>query len=354
MVSLRFNSRFPPQAKVTFRFHGAQNIFSAGNEDVASLHWKRGSKKQNTGHTENAEVIFGMATWKHTLDMEVTFFQDKKTKAVDPKELALTLKVGKKDRKLQTVAGSALLDLADFHRDGTKVDKILPISQGSNPTTLKVTIETLWTHIDNKLIVRGKTGRPVRSKDGSATDEEDAYDLQTVTFDSEDDELTLGGEKIEFSEGGVFVPLPVLLQSHGNQTDEDSPAAAASAAPKEDQSALIEELRKEIEILQIVNEQAKVLAHDALCVLSTHGSIRATSSARRRLSRRTARLSRPRTTRSLRSRPREMRRLPCLRPLMGNCRKRKSAATSCRASWTLHCRQASLCASSTSNRAWCL
>ncbi len=33
---------------------------------------------------------------------------------------------------------------ADFYRDGLRVDKMLPISAGSNPTTLKVTIEVFY------------------------------------------------------------------------------------------------------------------------------------------------------------------------------------------------------------------
>jgi hypothetical protein len=140
-----------------------------------------------------------MATWKKVLELEeVTFFQDKVSKDVAEKSINFSLKVGPRSSKKQAVVGTKTLDLAEFYRDGTKVDKIFPLTQGSNPVTLKLSLETRWTHIDNKMIVRGKSPRSASSSASSSGGDDESYDLKTVTFDSED-EISVAGEK-DFSE----------------------------------------------------------------------------------------------------------------------------------------------------------
>ena len=147
--------------------HGVQNVPGGSGDDVALLSYKRGSKKVNSGKTSTEPVIFGMATWKHVLELEVTFFQDLITKDVAEKTITFALKVGprgaSKTLSKQAAMGTKVVDMAEFYRDGSKVDRMFPMIQGSNPITLKVSIETHWTHIDNKLIVRGKSPRKERS-----------------------------------------------------------------------------------------------------------------------------------------------------------------------------------------------
>ena len=76
------------------KLHGVQNVVVPSSaREVCSLSWKRGGKKSNAGSTEEADIIFGMATFKHDLDLEMTFVQNKKTKEVQPKEMLFTLKV---------------------------------------------------------------------------------------------------------------------------------------------------------------------------------------------------------------------------------------------------------------------
>ena len=198
------------------------------------LQWKRGSKKANSGSTSEAEVVFGMATWKHNVELEVTFFQDKKTKDVDEKNLSLVLKVGPHGKT--TTVGSKVLDLADFYRDGNKADKIVALTQGSNPVTLKITIESHWTHIDNKFIIRGKTGRAITE----SQDEE--YDLKTVTFDSED-EMSIGGGNLDFS--------------LDRESDDEGGNNAALNATILEQTREIESLKAELEQSKAANKQLK-------------------------------------------------------------------------------------------------
>lgn len=199
------------------------------------------------------------ATWKHTLYMEVTFFQDKATKKVDLKPMTVALKLGR--GKKQTTAGTAFLELSDFAADGTRVDKvclgevsfyprrgnglshstqIIPITPGSNPTTLKVSFETQWMFIDGKLIVRNPnkapSARAAQPNASSGGDDDASYDLQTVTFDSEDEETSIGGaDRVEFS------------------ADDESAAPSAASA---DQAALIAQLRSQIAALKTAHEQA--------------------------------------------------------------------------------------------------
>lgn len=130
--------------------------------------------------------LFLQATWKHNTEMEITFIQDKKSKELESKDLQLVLKVGK-TKKAFAVGGTTTLELADFYRDGTKAEKIIPLSQGSNPTTLKLSLQTTWLYIDGKLIVRGKTGRPIQQHGEEEEEGEQDYDLRTGSFDSEDD-----------------------------------------------------------------------------------------------------------------------------------------------------------------------
>ena len=226
------------KARVKITLHGVQNVpsGSSSSDDVALLSYKRGSKKSNAGKTAAEPVIFGMTTWKHVAEFEVTFLQDKVSKDVDEKAMSFSLSVGPRKGKLVPL-GVKALDLAEFYRDGSRVDKIIPLTQGGNPVTLKLSIETRWTHIDNKLIVRGKSPRGGGANKGkSEAAEEDAYDLKTVTFDSEDD-VSVAGE-----------------QDFSQDEEEDRGAAMASA---QEQSREVAALRREVEELRGLNAQLK-------------------------------------------------------------------------------------------------
>lgn len=173
------------------------------------------------------------------VEMDVTFFQDKSSKDVDEKSLTLTLKVGRGKSSKPVSIGSKVLDLADFHRDGTKVERIFALTQGSNPVTLKASVETRWTHIDNKLIVRGKSGRPIRTADGG----EESYDLETVTFDSEDENTVGGG-----GAGDVAMDF---------SEDEESGASSSTLQQLADQNKEMIALTRELEELKATNEQLR-------------------------------------------------------------------------------------------------
>ncbi len=224
------------KARVKLTLHGVQNVPSgSGGEEVALLSYKRGSKKTNAGKTAAEPVIFGMATWKHTVEFEVTFFQDKVNRDVEEKPVSFGLSVGPRKGKPVSL-GVKVLDIAEFYRDGTRVDKIIPLTQGSNPVTLKLSIETRWTHIDNKQIVRGKSPRGAKGGKSDVT-EEDSYDLKTVTFDSED-EVSVAGEQ-DFSQ------------------DEEDDGPSRATATSQEQTREINALKRELEELKGVNEQLK-------------------------------------------------------------------------------------------------
>ncbi len=105
--------------------------------------------------------------------------------------LALKVANGRNSKKTQTV-GNATLDLvrrfrllltgrvwvadvdpqADFYRDGLRVDKMIPIAAGSNPTTLKVTIEARATSnevLRDLTVARRRNGCSLTASSSCAT-----------------------------------------------------------------------------------------------------------------------------------------------------------------------------------------
>jgi len=72
-----------------------KNVFNLGAGSDGKSYcvvWKRGSKSQNRGQSQKAEVSGGIATFGDIFTIVATMLQDEKTKKFDTKKLEFTLK----------------------------------------------------------------------------------------------------------------------------------------------------------------------------------------------------------------------------------------------------------------------